>query len=52
MKTYYGGRCILCDVTFDHVTRWQKFALQIRHKHLIYAILHSSAVFFPEDVKE
>ena len=52
MKTYYGGCCELCTAVFEHVTRWQKFVLQIRHKHLIHAILHSNAGFFPEDEKE
>lgn len=48
-KIYYGGCCELCNTTFEHVTRWQKFVLRIRHKHLLWAILYTNAGFFPED---
>ena len=45
---HYNGFCEQCHNTYDNIPRLKMIYLLMKHKHLIYAILHSYASFTKE----
>ena len=48
VKKYYTGMCESCHATFVNLSRWQMIGAWFKHKHLLYALMHSDASFYKQ----